>query len=146
MVSTNYAEVIPVLLKHLMLPYSDKIREGIARSLAVPEPEVIKAWPLLVEEFRKAPIGWGIKLKGDTEKLKLGAKDGLACALSATVTEDTLEELIALLKDPAHGESRILLLSPLRKRRKKNPRVRQVLEELATDPDLAKSIATWKKL
>lgn len=64
--STRYAEAIPIVLKHLSLSYSDRTRDGIARALAVPEPEMQKARPTLVEEYRKAPMGWGIKRPGDT--------------------------------------------------------------------------------
>ncbi len=127
------------------MPYSDVTRETIARSLAVPEPEVQKAWPLLIEEYRKAPMGWGIKAPGDTKEYRLGAKDGLACALSAAVTDETLPELIALAKDRTQGESRVLLLSALKKRRNKNPLAKQAIEELASDPDLEKEIASWRK-
>ncbi|MEF2253450.1 hypothetical protein [Ralstonia solanacearum] len=141
----RYEEAIPVLLRHLLMPYSDVTRETIARSLAVPEPEVQKAWPLLIEEYRKAPMGWGIKAPGDTKEYRLGAKDGLACALSAAVTDETLPELIALAKDRTQGESRVLLLSALKKRRNKNPLAKQAIEELASDPDLEKEIASWRK-
>ncbi len=46
--SAKYPEAIPVLLRHLMMPYSDRTREGIARSLAVVDPLVRDAWPLLM--------------------------------------------------------------------------------------------------
>lgn len=141
--SERYEQAIPILLKHLLMPYSDVIRETIARSLAVPEPEVINAWPLLVEEYRKAPAGWGIKAPGDTQEYKLGAKDGLACALSVATTDSTLPELIALAKDPSHGESRVLLLSALRK--SKNPIAKQAIEELSFDPGLEKEISSWSR-
>ncbi|MEQ6352858.1 hypothetical protein [Ralstonia pseudosolanacearum] len=141
----RYEKAIPVLLRHLLISYSDVTKETIARSLAVPEPEVQKAWPLLVEEYRKAPMGWGIKAPGDTKEYRLGAKDGLACALSVAVTEETLPELIALAKDRTQGESRVLLLSALKKRRNKNPLAKQAIEELASDPDLEKEIASWRK-
>jgi hypothetical protein len=144
-VSTPYPQAIPVLLKHLQLPYSDRTRAGIARALAVPEPEVRKAWPMLVEAYRDAPMGWGIIAPGDTEELVLGAKDGLACTLSASVTDERLPELIALAKDRSLGESRLLLLLALKKRRKKNPLVAQAIEELSFDPDLAKEIGSWDK-
>jgi hypothetical protein len=140
-----YPEAVPILLKHLSLPYSDVVREGIARALAVPEPEVQKAWPLLVEEYCKAPMGWGIKAWGDTREYMLSAKDGLACALAVAATDETLPELVALAKDPAHGESRVLLLSALKKRRKKNPLAKQAIDELADDPDLQKEITSWGK-
>jgi hypothetical protein len=141
--STRYPEAVSILLRHLLLPYSDRTREGIARSLAVAEPEVRQAWPRLVEEYRKAPVGWGIIAPGDTKEYRLGAKDGLACALAVAVTDETLADLIAIAKDRAHGESRILLLSALRK--SKNRLAKQAIEELANDPDLEKEIASWRK-
>jgi len=112
---SRYSDAIPVLFKHLLRPYSDRIREGIARALAVVEPEVSKAWPTLAEEFRKAPMGWGIIARGDAREYRLGTKDGLAHALSVAVTNETLPALIALAKDRMQGESRVLLLSGLRK-------------------------------
>jgi hypothetical protein len=142
--STPYPEAIPVLLKHLPLPYSDVVREGVARSLAVPEPEVQKAWPLLVDEYRKATEGWGLKAKGDARKYMLGAKDALACVLAAAVNDETLPELIALAKDPTNGASRLLLLPALKKRRKKDS-VKRLLDELMNDPILREEIMSWGK-
>ena len=141
--SGTYPEAIPVLLKHLVLPYSDAVREGIARSLAVPEPEVRKAWSLLVDEYKKAPKGKGIKYPGETTEWPLGYKDGLACALAVAVTDETFTEYIDLVKDQSLGDSRILLVPKLRK--SKNPIAAQTLEELADDPDLKIVIADWKK-
>jgi len=59
------------------------------------------------------------------------------------VTDATLNELITLAKDPSLGESRVLLLRGIRKF--KNPTARKAIEELASDPALAKEIASWKK-
>jgi len=126
----KYLDAIPILLKHLMLPYSDPIRDGIARRLAIPEAR--PAWPILVAEYRKAPIGF-------EDGFRLRAKSGLAVALSATVTNETIEELIALAKDPANGSSRLLLLHGLLK--SKTLAAKQALEELAFDPELAKELA-----
>ena len=140
---TSYTAAIPVLMKHLVQPYSDITRETIARSLAVPEPEVRKAWPILVQEYRKAPIGLGIVAPGDTKEYPLHAKDGLAVALSATVTDETIEELIALAKDPSLGGGRVLLLAGIRKSR--SPAAKHAIEELASDPALAKEIASSSK-
>ena len=142
-ISAKYAEAIPVLLKHLLLPYSDRTREGIARSLAVPEPEVKKAWPMLVEEYRNAPMGQGILAPGDTKEYRLGAKDGLAVALSVIASDAVIEDLIDLAKDRTHGESRVLLLSGLKK--SKSAIAKQALDELAADPDLKKEIASWRR-
>jgi hypothetical protein len=142
--SDQFAASIPVLLKHLQRPYSDPIRNSIARSLAVPVSNVRAAWKLLVEEYCKAPTGLGQLTQSDVKEYRLGAKEGLACALSVVVTDETLPELIALAKDRQHGESRVLLLSALKKRRKKNPIAEQAIRELATDPDLEKEIAAWR--
>ena len=141
--SERYERAIPILLKHLLMPYSDVTKETIARSRAVPEEEVRKAWQILVQEYRKAPRGWGIKAPDDTKEYRLGAKDGLACALSVAVTDETLPELIALAKDRTQGESRLLLLSALRK--SKHPLAKQAIKELASDPDLETEIASWRK-
>ena len=141
----RYPEAIPVLIKHLLRPYSDRNREGIARALAVEAPEVQMAWPLLIDEYRKAPTGWGIIAPGDTREFRLGAKEGLAVALSVAVTEETLPELIELAKDRTQGESRVLLLSALKKRRKSNSSVAETIEELASDPDLEREIASWRR-
>jgi hypothetical protein len=138
-----YPEAISVLMKHLMMPYSDVIRDSIARALAVPEPEVRAAWPMLVEEYRKAPTGWGITVKGISREYKFGLKGGLACTLAASVDEDQLPELTALAKDPVNGSSRVILLMALKKRRGKNPLVDQAIKDLAQDPGLAKEIASW---
>lgn len=143
--NTPYPEAISILLKHLLLPYSDVVKDGMARALAVPEPEVQAAWQLLIEEYRKALTGWGIKAPGDTTEYRLGAKDGLACALAASVTDGTLPELVALAKDRTQGESRVLLLSALKKRRNKSPLATQAIDELASDPELQKEIASWGK-
>lgn len=139
-----YPAAIPILLKHLQLPHSDVVKDSLARALAVPEPEVRQAWPLLVDEYRKAPAGWGILVPGDTREHKLGAKDGLAVTLSVATTEETLAELIELAKDQSLGDSRVLLLSALKKRRKKNALVQEAVLELANDPDLHKEIASWR--
>jgi hypothetical protein len=143
--STKFAEAIPVLLKHLVLPYSDRTREGIARCLSVPEPEVRTAWPVLIRQYRMAKMGRGIIAPGDTKDYRLGVKDALACALSVAVTDETLPELIMLTKDRTQGESRVLLLSALKRRRNRNPLVKRAIDDLASDPDLEKEIASWHR-
>jgi hypothetical protein len=139
--SKPYPEALPILVKHLTLPYSDRTREGIARALAVKPARF--AWPNLVEEYCKAPTGWGIKSAAESEPARLGVKDGLAVALSVTVTDETMPELIELLRDRSHGEYRVLLLFGLK--RSKNPLVLEAIDELADDPDLAKEIASWRR-
>ncbi len=104
--SGPYPGAIPILLKHLTQAYSDRTKEGIARALAVPDAR--DAWPLLAAEYRKAPMG-------EENGIRLGAKSGLAAALSATATDDVIAQLASLAKDKANGDSRLLLLNALRK-------------------------------
>jgi hypothetical protein len=130
--SSPYPGAIPILLKHLIRLYSDRTREGIARALAVPDAK--DAWPLLATEYRKAPVG-------EENGIRLGAKSGLAAALSAT--DDVIAQLASLAKDRSNGDSRLLLLRGLRK--SKTAVARDALQELADDPALQKEIASWGK-
>jgi len=132
--STPYPSAIPVLLKHLTRGYSDRISEGIARALAVPDAR--NAWPLLVAEYQKAPTG-------EENGVRLGAKSGLAAALSAIATDGVIEELVTLVKDRTNGSSRLLLLNGLRK--SKSSIAKTAIDELASDPELEKEIASWSR-
>src|SRR3977135_965128 len=96
-----YPTAIPILLKHLLLPYSDVTRETLARILAVPDAR--SAWPILASDYRKAPLG-------EETGSRWGAKSGLAVALASTATEGVMGQLIDLAKDRSHGSSRVLLL------------------------------------
>jgi hypothetical protein len=73
----------------------------------------------------------------------VGAKAGLACAISATASRDRIEELIALVSDLRQGQSRVLLLPALRRLR--DPKAKLALETLAADPNLAVQIAEFAK-
>lgn len=107
-----YVEVLPILLEHLGRPYPDRVREGIARSLAVPE----------------AAFGADTLLAlYAAEPAETDAKQGLAVALATAAAEDRIDELIALAGDPAHGSSRLLLLRAL---------PREALKAFASDPEL----------
>lgn len=141
----DYSNAIPILLEHLPMPYSDVIKDGIARALAVRDDRVKKAWPLLVSEYMKARDGKGFSAPGDDIETKLGAKEGLATALAAAVSEETLPELIRIIKCSDHGGSRVFLLEPLKKRRKKNSAIAQLIAELSQDPMLNIEISSWKK-
>ena len=129
---SNYDVAIPILLKHLQIPYLGRLREGIARSLAIPQARI--GWPIMVEEFCRIT-----EITPDT----VDAKDGLAAALAGTVTEETMPTYLQLLQDRRHGASRSILLYPLK--RSKNAMVRSVLEKLKDDPNLAKELKSWKR-
>ena len=121
--STPYPDARPILLAHLQRDYPDRVREGIARALAV----------------RDARFGWDVltRLYQD-ERSSTDAKDGLAVAITAASDDEVIDDVIALARDKQHGESRLLLLRALA--RSKQPRARVALEELERDPELAKEV------
>lgn len=117
--STPYSAALPILLEHLERPYPDRVREGIARALAVRDAKF--GWETLVRLYRDEPVG-------------SDAKDGLAVALAAVSDNEVVDELVALARNPAHGETRILLLRGLK--RSRAPQARAALEEFSGDPVL----------
>jgi hypothetical protein len=121
--STPYLKALPILVRHLSLSYPPAVREGIARSLAVPEAKDV-AWETLTRLYREEPA--------------LRVKSGLAAAIATAADDDTIGELIALVRDPTHGASRLLLLSALE--RSGDPRADLALKELSRDPELSKEI------
>jgi len=127
-----YKEAIPILLAHLEEPYSVPTRGNIARCLAVPDARC--AWPRLVALYRSEP---GNLPHADS------IKSDLAVAVAATTTEANIATLAELARDRSNGSSRLLLLRRLR--RSKSLFAKQALEDLVTDPDLEKEIASWSK-
>jgi hypothetical protein len=132
--SNDYAAAVPVLLDHVRRPYDEKIREGIARALALRGRSDL--WPALVEIYRNEP--------SISSGASYGAKDGLAVALSAVASTANVPELLNLIRDPAHGQSRLFFLAPLRRRRSKHAEVRDALAALSHDPVFATEIASWR--
>jgi hypothetical protein len=117
--SVSYAAAVPVLLEHVERPYPDRVREGIARALGVPEAS--PAADTLLRLYRAEPAA-------------TDAKQGLAVAVANAAGDARLDDVIALAADPANGTSRLLLLSALA--RSGDPRGRAALDALADDPEL----------
>ncbi len=115
-----YPEALPILLEHLARDYPDRLREGMARAMAV-GPDARFAWDRLVQLYKEEPV--------DTD-----AKDGLAVALSAIADRKLIDELIGLARDEKMGRSRILMLPKLK--RSRAPQARAALEEFCDDPTL----------
>lgn len=138
----QHPDLLTILIKHLKYPYFDVVKSIIAKALG--SKEAYSTWPIIVDEYRNAPQGCGITVKGGTEELPLHYKDSLANTLCDLFRNERLDEYLGLLRDKKNGESRILLLAPLRRRYKKDPIIKEALFELKADPDLAKEIASWK--
>jgi len=113
-----YPTAVPVLLEHLTRTYPERVREGIARALAVPEARI--GWSTLLQAFRE-----------ETDKTTVGPKWAIALALGAAGTDAVLDDVIALLRDKSLGENRAPLLATLA--RSRDPRAHKLLEELRDD-------------
>ena len=127
--SERYDEVLPILFEHLTKDYPPEILEGIARAMAVPE--ALPYRPTFIRLFRREP------------QMSKELRYALGLAIANTTVPDNLAETIALAKDRSLGDSRLALLFAFKRSRK--PEIRQVIEELSSDPDLAKEIASWKR-
>lgn len=128
--AASYRPALPVLLEHLGRDYPPAIREGIARALATPEARFARSE--LIEAF--------------VAEKNRRVKDGLAVAVAETSDiEDVgdLDDVLALLQNPEHGSSRILLLSVLE--RLTGRRQHDLLQELSTDPELTREIHEIEK-
>jgi hypothetical protein len=120
--SGPYPEAVPILLAHLPKPYPTEVRDGIARALGVPDASY--AWSTLKRLYR------------DEQDERV--KDGLAVALVGAANHARLGDVVALVRDPRQGPSRILLLGALEN--SSDPRARAALMDLGTDPDLTLEI------
>jgi HEAT repeat protein len=116
-----YPEALPILLEHLSRPYPDRVREGIARALAV-RGDARFAW----DELRRLY---------EAEPPETDAKQGLAAALSAICDKTLVDDLAALAKDPKQGPTRILFVRAFRRLR-----AIAIVDELAADPQFSAEI------
>ncbi|TCV92073.1 hypothetical protein EC912_10865 [Luteibacter rhizovicinus] len=129
----NYVHVLPILAKHLQLPYSQLTREAISRTMAMREAHPY--WDLFARLYKELP---------PTNSAERGRPDdGLAVALSSSMPKTKLLEMIDLLSDQGLGDSRVLLLRALR--RSREPLAKEAIDRLKDDPALTKEIHSWRR-
>jgi hypothetical protein len=129
--TNSYPKAVPVLLEHLQRPYPERVREGIARALAVPD--AIKEWETLRRLFER-----------EADATTTGVKWALGCILAAAASDDVIDDVIGLLQDRSHGGNRIALISALA--RSADPRARRALMEAGADPELSTEVQRVLKL
>jgi hypothetical protein len=118
-----YPEALPILLEHLQRPYPDRVREGMARALAVRDARF--GWDVLTRLYRHADPDSDVK-------------EGLAVALAEIADDEVLDELLKLVQDSRQGSTRLHLLSGLEG--SSDPRVRAALREVESDPQLGEAV------
>lgn len=121
--SEPYPEALAVLMAHLERDvYPDRVREGIARALAVIPASVY--WDRLRAVYQK-PLG-------------RGAKEGVAVALAVAVAAaaEHMDAVEALVRDEGNGESRVHFVGAIL--RIGGMRGRSFVESLRSDPVLGR--------
>jgi hypothetical protein len=117
---SKYPKAIPILIKHLQLNYSDKIKEGIVRALTVPEAKGLIV-PLLIKEY--------LQLPNDKENLKWV----IGNAVNVTITKSEVADIFPIVLNKENGLSRQMFVAALGK--VKADSVKDVLLRLVNDDD-----------
>src|SRR5207302_11033445 len=114
----KYPAAIPVLLRHLTVPYSKPIKEGIVRALTVDYagPEVLRE---LIKQFRE-----------QTDDSANSLKWVLGNAISEVATPADAETMVSLATDPCQGEARDMITQRLPRVVKDKAQLREVLQHL----------------
>ncbi|MDR6937330.1 hypothetical protein [Luteibacter sp. 3190] len=133
--TSDYVQALPILMEHLRREYSEGTLASLARSLATKEASGY--WDELVAMYMASP--------DRPSKGPGNLAMALAAAVAAACPKDRLGDLEALVKNQRLPH-RVLLLTPFKKRRGRDPAVASLIEELRHDPALAKEIARWKIL
>jgi hypothetical protein len=129
-----YPAAIPVLIKHLPKPYHQNIGDMIARALAVPEARF--AWDFIVAQYVKEP---SLRSDGGNNY----KKDGLALAVANALPLDRWDDFIAIVREKANGDSRLMMLRRIEKSGR--PETDELLNELAKETIFAYEIGQIRK-
>jgi hypothetical protein len=120
----KYPTAIPVLLRHLVMPYSKRIKEGIVRALTVDYagPDVLRE---LIKQFLEQSDDSANSLKWV-----------LGNAISEVATPADAGTMIELATDPTHGEARDMITQRLPRVVKDKTRLREILQYLVDDKQM----------
>ena len=125
----------PIFMKHLKSQkYSQLTLEILARTFE--RKDAFPYWDDLSSIFRSQPAEKPAEY-GDLAM-------GLAAALSTIAKTKNIPEIIELISDPTLRD-RLFLLIPLRRRRR-DPKIAALIEELRKDPYFSKAINSWRPL
>lgn len=99
----SYPDALPVLIDHLRRPYSDDVREGIARALAVREARGL-AGSVIVETLREEGLGKQLRwVLANTLTVVADRtnRDGIKAVLATEDNKDVADRLNRALKTAA---------------------------------------------
>ena len=126
---TEFAAALPIYFRHLEGDYPQDVLATMAAVLAVSQSLPYRN--TLIALFKKPPLEYS------------SYKYALASAIAVTSNPKNLFETIELARDPSFGVNRVALLSAIKRSRK--PEIQKVIDELKSDPDLTREIASWKR-
>lgn len=118
---SSYKAAIPILVKHLSMPYYVKNKEGIVRALAVREAKRV-ACRAIIDEYHKAP------------KDDLNYRWAFGNTMAVIMTPEYIEDVIAIVQDKSNGESRQMFVAALGKL--KSQRAGNALIDLLNDDEV----------
>jgi hypothetical protein len=125
------SKAVPVLLRHLVLDYPDRVVQGIGQGLA-----------------DKSARPWWAELKAMYLKPQRDpVRDRLAGALAECAKREHYDDLLAFVRDPDLGESRIYFLRPINRigNRISPGQGRLVIQGLAQDAVLGREASAILK-
>jgi hypothetical protein len=132
----DYSAAIPILARHLPLPYSKGIKEGVVRALTLE-----RAGPMVLHEL----IREFLKQNDDSET---SLKWILGNAIATVATSADSPALIDLATNPSHGRARDMIVLALPRVLKDRHRLNDVLLRLERDKDVgefARQVRSTKK-
>jgi len=124
----DYQDAVPILVRHLRLPYSTTVKEGIVRALTV-DYAGSEALRELIKEFQ---------LQNDDSETSL--KWVLGNAIAAVAKPSHANTLISLATDPSHGKARDMIISALPRVVSDKVQLDAVLRRLMSDEDVRESV------
>ena len=124
----DYRDAVPTLVRHLRLPYSTTVKEGIVRALTV-DYAGSKALRELIQEFQT---------QNDDSETSL--KWVLGNAIATVAKPRHADILISLATDPSHGKARDMIISALPRVISDKVQLDAVLRRLMNDEEIRESV------
>lgn len=137
----KFEDAIPIVLKHLKMDYSLSAMMIVSAQLMSSKPALRSHWRSVADIFSNL-ASYDTRYRTEVDQRSV-LQTQIANILVRSFTTEHLPTLLDMLRDPAFGDSRGVLLEPLRRRRK-NEAVKAFLEKAISDPFFAKELETWK--
>lgn len=130
--AATHPKVLDILVNHLQQEYPEKVREGIAHAIAVPQAR--RFWDTLLTLFVNHQDG------AVTNRTKWA----IGCALAVAADSSVVDAVIAIVREPKHGNNRLAFLKFLSESPSVHAQV--AFEEAGRDPQFEKEVRFLKRI